>query len=61
MKKGILLFNSLLVLLSIIIYSCSSSDDDNNINDNTNVDSSNFLEKFDGFGYFFEDEYNDSD
>ena len=61
MKKGILLSNSLLVLLSIFIYSCSSSDDDSNVNDNTNVDSSNFLEKFDGYGYFYEDEYNDSE
>ena len=61
MKKGIHLSNSLLVLLSIFIYSCSSSDDDSNVNDNTNVDSSNFLEKFDGYGYFYEDEYNDSE
>jgi len=61
MKKSKLLSNFLLILLSMCIYSCSSSDDDDNINDNPNLDSSNFLEKFDGFGYFYESDYNDTD
>ena len=61
MKKSKLLSKVLLILLSMCIYSCYSSDDDDNINDNPNLDSSNFLEKFDGFGYFYESDYNDTD
>ena len=44
--------STLVVLLFVFLYSCSSSDDDSNVNDNTKIDNSNFLEKFDGYGYF---------
>tara|TARA_Y100000389_G_C17179794_1_gene373390 strand:- start:18 stop:509 length:492 start_codon:yes stop_codon:yes gene_type:complete len=53
--------STLVVLLFVFLYSCSSSDDDSNINDNTNIDNSNFLEKFDGYGYFNDNDINNKE
>ena len=59
--KKILKLTTSIVLLSTFLSSCSSSDDDSNVNDNTNIDNSNFLEKFDGYGYFNDDDEGDEE